>query len=139
LTGLGTTLGAPPPGPFWLLPALTEDNAVNRKLATERLRKCGHRTWVASDGDEALQLYRAGRFDAVLMDVHMPKVDGFAATALIRQAEKGTEQHVPIIAMTACAMKGDQERCLLAGMDAYFSKPIRAAELDAAMDAVADA
>lgn len=108
---------------------VVEDNAVNQKLAVELLRKCGHRTSVASDGGEALKLYQQSKFDLVLMDVHMPNMDGFEATAVIRQAEKGTERHVPIIAITACAMKGDQEKCLSAGMDAYLSKPIRPAEL----------
>ena len=115
---------------------VVEDNAVNQKLAVSLLRKGGHHVSVASDGEEGLKLYRERDFDVVLMDVHMPRMDGFEATAAIRQAERGTDRHVPIIAMTACAMKGDQERCLRAGMDAYVSKPIPPAELLRAIRAV---
>jgi hypothetical protein len=117
---------------------VVEDNAVNQKLAVSLLRKGGHHVSVASDGEEGLKLYLESDFDVVLMDLHMPRMDGFEATGAIRQAEKEAKRHVPIIAMTACAMKGDEERCLLAGMDAYVSKPIRSAELFAAIRTIGE-
>jgi two-component system sensor histidine kinase/response regulator len=84
---------------------------------------------VVGDGRAALDALEANSFDAILMDIQMPEMDGFEATAAIRAKEKSTGAHIPIIAMTAHALKGDQERCLEAGMDAYVSKPIRTAEL----------
>jgi CheY-like chemotaxis protein len=84
---------------------------------------------VAADGGEALDLLKKSLFDLVLMDVQMPVMDGFQATDAIRQGEKTTGGHIPIIAMTAHAMEGDRERCLAAGMDAYISKPINGNEL----------
>jgi signal transduction histidine kinase/DNA-binding response OmpR family regulator len=104
---------------------LAEDNAINRKLAVRLLEKGGHSVTVANDGAEAVAAVREGEFDVVLMDVQMPNMDGLEATAAIRALERGTARHLPIIAMTAHAMKGDQERCLAAGMDAYISKPIQ--------------
>ena len=104
---------------------LAEDNAINRKLAVRLLEKHGHAVTVANDGAEAVAAVQAGRFDLVLMDVQMPNMDGLEAAAAIRRLERGTARHIPIIAMTAHAMKGDQERCLEAGMDGYISKPIQ--------------
>jgi len=108
---------------------LAEDNAVNQKLAVRSLEKRGHRVTVAQNGKEALAALENEAFDLILMDVQMPEMDGFEATAAIREREEHTGEHVPIIAMTARAMKGDRERCLEAGMDAYVAKPIRRREL----------
>jgi signal transduction histidine kinase/CheY-like chemotaxis protein len=113
---------------------LAEDNAINRKLAIRLLEKCGHTVTVAIDGAEAVAAVRDGEFDLVLMDVQMPNMDGLEAAAAIRALERGTARHIPIVAMTAHAMKGDQERCLAAGMDNYISKPIQP---DHMMDVIA--
>ena len=114
---------------------LAEDNEVNRMLAAKLLTKRGHTFVAVNDGREAVASLEAGaRFDVVLMDVQMPVMDGFEATAAIRAREAGTGGHLPIVALTAHAMKGDLERCLAAGMDAYVSKPIRAAELYELLD-----
>lgn len=115
---------------------LAEDNAVNQKLAVRLLEKRGHRVSVAANGREALALLEKGDFDAVLMDVQMPEMDGLEATAAIRARERDKSERLPIIAMTAHAMKGDRERCLSAGMDAYLSKPIRSKELIQAVESV---
>jgi signal transduction histidine kinase/DNA-binding response OmpR family regulator/PAS domain-containing protein len=104
---------------------LVDDNLINQKLALHLLQKRGYRVALASNGIEALEALEKEPFDAVLMDLQMPRMDGFQATAAIRQHEKGGRPRVPIIAMTAHAMKGDEERCLAAGMDGYISKPIR--------------
>jgi CheY-like chemotaxis protein len=108
---------------------LTEDNIVNQRVALRILEKAGHSVVIAGNGREALHALERQPFDLVLMDVQMPEMDGLEAAALIRQNEKGTGRHVPIIAMTAHAMTGDQERCLAAGMDAYIAKPIRSGDL----------
>jgi CheY-like chemotaxis protein len=102
-------------------------------LAERLLTKRGHTVTIANNGKEALALLGEHSFDFVLMDVQMPEMDGFEATAAIREKEKSTGGHIPIIAMTANAMQGDKERCLAAGMDAYASKPIRLPELLATM------
>jgi CheY-like chemotaxis protein len=115
---------------------LAEDNAVNQVLATSLLKKHGHRVSVANDGLEALELLERERVDLVLMDVHMPKLGGYATARRIRAGERGTARHVPIIALTAQAMKGDREKCFEAGMDGYVSKPLRVAELFAVMHQV---
>ena len=91
---------------------------------------------VANNGQEALAEWETGTFDILLMDVQMPLMDGFAATAAIRQRENATGRHTPIIAITAHVMKGDRERCLAAGMDSYVSKPLRPQELFAAIDSL---
>ena len=109
---------------------VAEDNPVNQRLAVRLLEKRGHRVVVAVNGREALQALDKGRFDLVLMDVQMPEMDGMEATAAIRQHEKNTELHTPIIALTANAMKGDREKYLASGMDGYLAKPIRPLELD---------
>jgi signal transduction histidine kinase/CheY-like chemotaxis protein/HPt (histidine-containing phosphotransfer) domain-containing protein len=108
---------------------LAEDNEVNQQLAMSILVKRGHRVEVVENGREALEALEQKEFDVVLMDVQMPEMDGLTATAVIRAREKSTGRHMPIIALTAHAMKGDKERCLAAGMDAYVSKPLRPKEL----------
>jgi signal transduction histidine kinase/CheY-like chemotaxis protein len=119
---------AVPPTSLKLL--LAEDNFVNQKLAVIMLQKRGHKVTVANDGIEALALLQREPFDAVLMDVHMPNMGGFEATAAIRarELEQGSAR-VPIVALTALAMTGDREKCLAAGMDGYLTKPISASEL----------
>jgi CheY-like chemotaxis protein/HPt (histidine-containing phosphotransfer) domain-containing protein len=113
---------------------LAEDNAVNQKLMVRLLQKWGHQVAVAANGKEALAAVEKGPFDVVLMDVQMPEVGGFEATAAIRTREKETGGHLPVVAMTAHAMKGDRERCLAAGMDDYLPKPIQAHELLAVLE-----
>jgi CheY-like chemotaxis protein len=108
---------------------LAEDNQVNQKLAIRLLEKRGHNVTVASNGKEALALIARELFDAVLMDVQMPEMDGLEATRRLRRREKESGEHLPIIAMTAHAMKGDRQRCLEAGMDDYVSKPLQPSEL----------
>jgi CheY-like chemotaxis protein len=109
-------------------------------LAAKLLTKRGHTYVAVNDGREAVAALEAGgTFDVVLMDVQMPVMDGFEATAAIRAREAGTGGHLPIVALTAHAMKGDLERCLDAGMDAYVSKPIRAAELYELLDRLVSA
>jgi signal transduction histidine kinase/CheY-like chemotaxis protein len=119
----------PRPSSLPLRVLLAEDHAVNQKLAVHLLAKQGHAVVVASTGREALDLLEQQSFDVVLMDVQMPEMDGLEAAARIRAREKDTGRHVPIVAMTAHAMKGDRERCLNAGMDDYLAKPIQACEL----------
>jgi CheY-like chemotaxis protein len=106
---------------------LAEDNAVNQELAARILEKQGHRVAVAQNGREALAAleHSSGGFDLILMDVQMPELDGLEATAMIRDKEQSTGTHIPIVALTAHALKGDRERCLAAGMDAYLAKPIQ--------------
>ncbi len=108
---------------------LVEDNPVNQKVAATMLEKQGHRVVITSNGREALEVIDKERIDLIMMDVQMPEMDGLEATELIRDGEKGNGGHIPIVAMTAHAMKGDRERCLAAGMDDYVSKPITAEEL----------
>ena len=106
------------------------DNPVNQRLAVRFLEKRGHRVQVVANGREALQALYKENFDLVLMDVQMPEMDGVEATAAIREKEKGSGLHTPIIALTANAMKGDREKYLATGMDGYLDKPIRPLELD---------
>ena len=106
---------------------LVEDNTVNQLIARRLLEKAGHTVVVATNGREALAILKEAAwagFGCALMDVQMPEMDGFECTAIIRAREQGTRVHLPIIAMTAHAMSGDEARCLEAGMDAYLSKPI---------------
>jgi len=115
---------------------VAEDSLVNQKLAIALLEKHGHTAIVANNGKEAIEAWASQDIDVVLMDVQMPEMDGFEATHLIRAKEHQTGSHVPIIALTAHAMKGDRERCLEAGMDDYVSKPIHANELFSTIEAV---
>jgi signal transduction histidine kinase/CheY-like chemotaxis protein len=113
---------------------LAEDNAVNRAVAMRLLEKRGHHVTQARSGKEAVELLTREAFDLILMDVQMPEMDGYEATAVIREGEKKTGAHIPIIALTAHAMKGDRERCLEAGMDGYIAKPIDPRELFATIE-----
>jgi PAS domain S-box-containing protein len=115
---------------------LAEDNAVNQMLAVRLLEKRGHTVVVVANGKQAVAESESGRFDVVLMDVQMPLLNGFEATSAIRAREGAGGKHIPIIAMTAHAMKGDREKCLAAGMDAYVSKPVQAAEMFEAIASV---
>jgi two-component system sensor histidine kinase/response regulator len=108
---------------------LVEDNLVNQKLAIGVLGKNQHAVTVANNGREAVEHFQTGKFDLILMDVQMPVMDGFEATAQIRELESRSGIHTPILAMTARAMESDREECLAAGMDDYLSKPIRIAVL----------
>ena len=108
---------------------LTEDNVINQRVALRILEKAGHMVTIAENGKEALKALQEQTFDLVLMDVQMPEMGGFEATALIREKEEFTGRHIPIIAMTAHAMAGDRERCLDARMDDYLAKPVAAASL----------
>jgi CheY-like chemotaxis protein len=121
----------PPVSPLSILVA--EDNDVSRLLAVRLLAKQGHTVTEARTGLEALASYDQGAFDLILMDVQMADMDGFQATAAIRERESETGGHVPIVALTAHAIKGDRERCLEAGMDGYLSKPIHPEELRTAI------
>jgi signal transduction histidine kinase/CheY-like chemotaxis protein/HPt (histidine-containing phosphotransfer) domain-containing protein len=115
---------------------VAEDNAVNQVLAVALLEKRGHRVTVVDNGRLAVEAVARESFDLVLMDVQMPALSGIEATQLIRERERRGARRTPIIAMTARAMNGDRERCLEAGMDGYVSKPIRTADLLAAIEAV---
>jgi len=103
---------------------LAEDHLVNQRYASRLLEKQGHSVTIAENGRKAIDIYKAQSVDLILMDIQMPGMDGFEATAEIRAHERETKQHTPIIAMTAHAMNGDRERCLDAGMDGYIPKPV---------------
>jgi two-component system sensor histidine kinase/response regulator len=104
---------------------IVEDNLLNRKLALRMLEKLGCRADLAGNGRDAVRMIEKGRYDLVFMDCQMPEMDGYEASAIIRQREKESGQHLPIIAMTAHTMTGDRDKCMEAGMDDYISKPIR--------------
>ena len=112
---------------------LAEDNAINQAVVVTMLKKMGHETTVACNGRDACAALEKASYDLVFMDVQMPEVDGLAATRRIREHEKETAAHIPIIAMTAHAMKGDKERCLQAGMDDYLTKPVSSAQMEETM------
>ncbi|MGZ8217797.1 response regulator [Methylomagnum sp.] len=115
---------------------LAEDNPVNQRLVVRMLEKRGHSVALANNGKEAVAAVETELFDVALMDVQMPEMDGFEATAAIRGIEEASGRHTPIIAMTAHAMKGDRERCLAAGMDDYISKPLQTRRLFELMESV---
>jgi CheY-like chemotaxis protein/HPt (histidine-containing phosphotransfer) domain-containing protein len=113
---------------------VAEDNPVNQQVAVSMLKRAGHRPVVAATGREVLALLERERVDLVLMDVQMPELDGLETTAAIRTREREQGGHLPIVALTANAMKGDAQRCLAAGMDGYLAKPLHARELAEAME-----
>jgi PAS domain S-box-containing protein len=116
---------------------LAEDSPINQKLAVRLLARRGHDVTVVDDGRKAVSAFRDGEFDIILMDIQMPELDGFGATTEVRALEAGSSQHIPIVALTAHAMAGDEARCLAAGMDAYVSKPFRPEELFVAVEQLA--
>ncbi len=124
---------SPPPASRRLSLLLAEDNPVNQMLACRLLEKLGHSVHVVGNGADAIAALREQRFDAVLMDVQMPVMGGFEATAKIREMDRASGRHTLIIAMTAHAMEGDREKCLTAGMDGYVAKPIQTSALLAAL------
>jgi CheY-like chemotaxis protein len=115
---------------------VAEDNAVNQKLVVRLLEKRGHSVVLAVNGREALSALEKRSFNVVLMDGEMPEMDGFEATRRLREKEKFSGAHLPIIALTAHAMQGDKDRCLACGMDGYVSKPIKLEELFSVIDDV---
>jgi signal transduction histidine kinase/CheY-like chemotaxis protein len=133
--------GGAPVGPVGggLRILLAEDNQVNQRVASILLERRGHKVLIASNGREAVDMFRRQPVDLVLMDLQMPEMDGFEATATIRAAEAVTRRHTPIVALTAHTMKGDEERCRAAGMDGHLAKPIRTADLMRVVDSVAAA
>jgi PAS domain S-box-containing protein len=113
---------------------IAEDNPVNQLVVSERLKRAGHLVEVVENGKLAVEALDHGAFDVAFLDVHMPEMDGFAALAYLRERERSTGRRLPVIALTANAMKGDRERCLRAGFDDYVPKPIRFDDLFAALD-----
>ena len=132
LVSAATMLPATAARPLHIL--LSEDNLVNQKVAARLLEKQGHSVEVTSNGSEVLTALVRDTFDLILMDVQMPVMNGYDTAQAIRARERSTGGHVPIVALTACAMKGDREICLKAGMDDYLSKPIHLAELLAVLE-----
>jgi len=132
---LGAAQAVPFQSPTEALPQLgakvlvVEDNIVNQKVVVRMLERYGCRVDVAVNGREAMHASAQIAYDCLFMDCQMPDMDGYAATAAIRQREVQTGHHVPIVAMTASAMHGDRERCLAAGMDDYIAKPVKAGDL----------
>jgi len=118
---------------------LAEDNPVNRKLAVTMLKKRGYRVLPVENGREAVAAWEKEPFDLIVMDIKMPEMDGLEATRTIREKEKGTGRHIPIIALTAHALKEDRGKCLAAGMDDYLSKPVKAERLFMIIDKLTDA
>ncbi|MFQ6109766.1 MAG: response regulator, partial [Candidatus Aminicenantales bacterium] len=115
---------------------VAEDNIVNQKVVCYMLEKQGHQVASAHNGEEVLEALEKDIFDLILMDVQMPKMNGFEATTAIREKEEQTGSHIPIIALTAHAMKGDREKCIETGMDDYISKPVKPEELFRAIERV---
>jgi len=122
-----SSIGLPATRPLSVL--LAEDNQFNQVVAIEMLQKVGHHVTVVGNGRDAVEMTNTKRFDVILMDVQMPEMDGLEATALIRQRERGQGRRVPVIAMTAHALKSDEEACRRAGMDGYLSKPVNPQQL----------
>jgi CheY-like chemotaxis protein len=118
---------------------VAEDDPFNSRHLERLLGRRGHAVRVATDGRQALDLVDEAAFDVVLLDVHMPELDGFQVARAIRDRERATGGHLPVIALTARARPEDRERCLAAGMDDYLAKPVRPAELFAAIDRVISA
>jgi CheY-like chemotaxis protein len=118
---------------------VAEDNAVNQRVIGRLLEKRGHRVVLAQNGREALEALEKQSFDVVLMDGLMPEMDGFEATKLIREKERVSGTHVPIIALTALAMEGDKEHCLACGMDGYVRKPVQPEDLFREVDRLREA
>jgi len=125
------------PAPHRLRVLVAEDNIVNQKIAAALLKRRGQDAVIVSNGRQAVESWGQAQFDAIFMDVQMPEMDGFEATAIIRAAERTTGAHIPIVAMTAHAMNGDRERCLEAGMDEYVAKPISIKEIDRVLEQIA--
>jgi CheY-like chemotaxis protein/HPt (histidine-containing phosphotransfer) domain-containing protein len=115
---------------------VAEDNRINQKLAERILKNRGHSVVIVEDGQKAVAQLEAEHFDLVLMDLQLPSMSGLEATAAIREREKVTGAHIPIVALTAEVLAGDREKCLAAGMDAYIPKPIQTADLFAAIKAL---
>src|SRR5437588_11940998 len=117
-------------------PASVLRNEFNAQLLEQLLGRRGHRVRVANNGREALSLAEAGGFDLLLLDVHMPELDGFQVVRAVRERERAVGGHLPVIALTARSRQEDRERCLAAGMDDFLAKPVQAADLWAAIDRV---
>jgi CheY-like chemotaxis protein/HPt (histidine-containing phosphotransfer) domain-containing protein len=115
---------------------VAEDNPYNQAVMKDLLPGRGHTLYVAADGRSALKALEEDHFDVMLLDIHMPELDGFQVVAIQRQREQGTGRHLPVIALTARSAAGERERCLQAGMDDYLTKPVRAAELFTAIGRV---
>jgi CheY-like chemotaxis protein len=115
---------------------VAEDNKVNQRVIERVLQRLGHAVTLVGDGVAAVQAYEREQPDVILMDIQMPEMDGFEATAAIRERTPQGAPRVPIIALTAHALKGDSERCIAAGMDGYLSKPIVLKELEAILDGI---
>jgi CheY-like chemotaxis protein len=139
LAAAQTASSAAPPTGAALRVLVVDDNPINQKLVVRLLQKAGHAVQVADDGRQAVQAATRDDFDVVLMDVQMPVMDGFEATAAIRRNEQPSGRRLPIIALTAHAMQGDREKCIEAGMDGYLAKPIQTNELFAALAAATGA
>jgi CheY-like chemotaxis protein/HPt (histidine-containing phosphotransfer) domain-containing protein len=138
MTAVPASVRISPANTSGLLVLVAEDNAVNAKLVTRLLEKTGYRVVLATNGREAVVRAAEGDIDLVLMDVQMPEMDGLEATRQIRAQEAGSGRHVPIVALTANAMKGDDARCLEAGMDAYLDKPVDPSKLHRVLSQVLD-
>jgi CheY-like chemotaxis protein len=117
---------------------VAEDNEFNAQLLEQLLGRRGHRVRVASNGRDALCLAAEGGFDLLLLDIHMPELDGFQVAQAVRERERATGGHLPIVALTARSRREDRERCLAAGMDDFLAKPVQAADLWAAMERVVE-
>jgi len=115
---------------------VAEDNRINQKVAVALLKKLGHTATLAANGREALERWRAEPFDLILMDVHMPEMDGLAATLSIRSEEASTGRHIPIIALTAAALPEDEHQCRTAGMDGYITKPVSIAKISSHLESL---